>query len=1149
MPTLPGVRCPPWGVDLMMTVHKLSAGDGYTYLTRQVASADEPRAPGQSLADYYTARGNPPGVWVGGGAVTLGVEGMTVTETQMKALFGEGCHPNREAMLAAGADGRGTRLGAPYLRFAPTADGKRTRRAVAGYDLVFTPVKSASVLWALGGPGIRRSVEEAHHEAVRETLAWVERHAAFTRTGHAGIAQIDATGLVAATFDHRESRSGDPDLHTHVAMANKVCGVDGKWRALDARVLHSLGVAASERYNTRFEDALCCRLGVAFAERPGTEPGKRPVREIVGVPAALIEHFSKRRLAIEDRYAELLTDYRAEHGRDPNRSTQLQLAQQATLETREGKAPGRRLADQVSDWTAQAVSVVGTSGLTRLVEQTVGRGVRTVALDDAGLDDAGLEELAGQVVRTVAENRSTWTRWNAYAEAERVLRGHRFASAAARDQATEAVVHLATGDRFAIRIDEPELIREPTSLRRASDGESVFVVHGGERYTTSSILQAEESLVAAALTRADCVDPLVAEAALAVHESEGDVRLDHGQRALVGYLATYPVLLSLGIGPAGAGKTTAMRAYAAVLAADQRRLIPLASSAKAAQVLGEELGLRAENLHKFLHENRTTGTDPWFRLGPRDVVLVDEAGMAGTLQLAEIAALARQAGASVRLIGDPAQLASVEAGGALRLLESEVGGARLDHLHRFADPDEAAATLQLREGNPDALGFYLGRSRVQHGSREAMLEAAYDGWAADVRAGLTSVLVAMHGDDVRSLNARARAERVAGGQVEPDGVVLRDDNRAGTGDWVVTRSNLRGLTCHHGRDWVKNGDTWEVTRRHPDDSLTVRHLGHHGTLRLPAAYVADWVELAYGSTAHRSQGSTVDTAHALVTEEMTRESLYVASTRGRLNNRWYAATDELLDVTCDREPDPRVTTVDLLTGVLRRTAAEQAATTTIRETRREATSLPVLVSRYQHAWDLAAKAMLRSVAPATLPPDLSARLLRDPGTGRLATVLAATAGRGADPADILQAAASHDDLLAARSPALVLASRISDFPTALGVPRTTLQDQPLPWLPAPTVGHPDWDDYLAGRAALIASRADELGSLVAAYREQYRLVHLPVGDLGDPPADNTTQQSAYLHAEREQQTTTDIAKAAGRRPMPAPIPPPLQRQRGPHLTF
>ena len=758
---------------------------------------------------------------------TLGVEGTQVSEAQMRALFGEGCHPNRDAMLAAGATPAETRLGAAYLRFTEQrvgADGvaRPLRRPVAGYDLVFTPVKSASVLWALGGPEIRTQVEDAHHEAVRSTLAWIEQHAALTRTGHAGAAQVDTTGLVATAFDHRDSRSGDPDLHTHVAVANKVCGRDGKWRSLDARVLHSLGVAASERYNTRLEDELARRLGVRFEARPQTDPGKRPVREIVGVPPALLRHFSKRRAAIEDRYAELLSEYRSEHGRDPQRSTQLRLAQQATLETREGKAPGRTLAEQVSDWTEQALDVVGPHGLTQMVRGSVGRNIPTAELDDAQID-----VLARQVVLTVSEQRSTWTRWNAYAETERVLRGHRFPTAAARDAATERVVRRATSSHLAIRIEEPELVAEPTELRRDSDGQSVFLVHGGERYTTSRTLRAEESLLEAAVTRADSVDPLVAEAALALHESENGVRLDAGQRHLVEFLATYPAVLSVGIGPAGAGKTTAMRALAAVLAADGRRLVPLATSAKAAEVLGHELGVRAENVHKFLHETRRTeGADEWFRLGVGDVVLVDEASMANTLQIAEIVESAKAAGASVRLLGDPAQLASVEAGGALRLLEAEVGAAHLDELHRFVDPAEAAATLQLRAGDPTALSFYV--APMAESRRAVATRCSSRPTKAgpnDVRRGLASVLVAASSNDVRTLNARARVERVVNGQVEHDGVVLRDDNRAGVGDWIVTRSNLRGLTCHHGRDWVKNGDTWQVTRRHGDGSLSVRHLG------------------------------------------------------------------------------------------------------------------------------------------------------------------------------------------------------------------------------------------------------------------------------------------------------------------------------------
>jgi hypothetical protein len=280
----------------MMTLHKLHAADGYTYLTRQVAAGDERRSAGQELADYYTATGNPPGRWMGSGAQGLAAEGR-VTEAQMRALFGRGMHPDAEQIIALELAAGGTKQDAEkaaklgrsfpnYTTLAPRSDristriqgfrnehgreptkaersrleaeeARKGRHAVAGYDLVFTPVKSASLLWALGSAGTREQVEAAHHEAVVDTLAWLERETAFARIGDTGEAQIDTRGFIAAAFDHRDSRAGDPDLHTHVAISNKVRAVrdypDGRprWLSLDARVIHAAAVAASERYNTR----------------------------------------------------------------------------------------------------------------------------------------------------------------------------------------------------------------------------------------------------------------------------------------------------------------------------------------------------------------------------------------------------------------------------------------------------------------------------------------------------------------------------------------------------------------------------------------------------------------------------------------------------------------------------------------------------------------------------------------------------------------------------------------------------------------------------------------------------------------------------------------------------------------------------------
>ncbi|WP_278258255.1 MobF family relaxase [Nocardioides convexus] len=159
--------------------------------------------------------------------------------------------------------------------------------AVAGYDLTFSPVKSVSVLWAISDAKTAAVIERCHQAAIKDALDFIEAKALFTRRGTNGVRQVDVRGLVATAFTHRDSRAGDPDLHTHVAVANKVQTLDGKWLAIDGRPLHKAVVSASETYNTALERHLFDALGVRFDERPndidGGDARKRPVREIVGV--------------------------------------------------------------------------------------------------------------------------------------------------------------------------------------------------------------------------------------------------------------------------------------------------------------------------------------------------------------------------------------------------------------------------------------------------------------------------------------------------------------------------------------------------------------------------------------------------------------------------------------------------------------------------------------------------------------------------------------------------------------------------------------------------------------------------------------------------------------------------------------------------
>jgi conjugative relaxase-like TrwC/TraI family protein len=958
-----------------MTVHKLSAGDGYTYLTRQVAAGDHARRAGENLAGYYTATGNPPGRWLGSGCRELGVSG-TVSEAQMLALFGQGRHPDTDRILllerATGATEQqamaATRLGVPF-RHQTDAAG---RRPVAGYDLVFTPVKSVSLLWALGDPTVRDAVLESHHAAVADTLGWLEEHAAFTRTGKGGIAQVDTRGLTAAGFDHYDSRLGDPDLHTHVAVSNKVAtrqpGPDGRprWLALDGRALYHAGVAASERYNTRLEAGVAARLGVVFTERPDTpgRDGRRPVREVAGIPLHLISGFSGRRGQVEHRYGELAAGYRAEHGRDPDRGARIRLAQQATLETRRAKQPPRALADQLAAWRTRAARLLAgttsgdgdsdTSGVAvdELIASVIGHRVEPTVVT-GGL----LAAAADLVVETVQAERATWTRWNLVAEVERVTRGWRFPSSTDRDRVVEELLGLVTDPARVIRIQAPALVEEPEVLRRA-DGDPVFTPHAAERYTSPATLHAEQAILDAADQAATTgAPPDLVQQVLDVVQ-DGGPRLDPGQRRLVESFAGSDRRLVAGIGPAGSGKTTAMRAACAVWDADARRVIPLASSAKAADVLARELGRRAENLHKYLHElHQPPGAggdrDDFFRLRAGDVLLVDEAGMAGTHQLHTLLTHATAAGAVLRLVGDPQQLAAVEAGGVLRLLAQRPDTVQLAALHRFTDPAEVQATLALRNGDPAALEFYEQNDRVVAGAQETMVDAAFTGWRTDMAAGKASVLGAVSTQMATDLAARARRDRVAVGAVDPDGVKLADDTLAGVGDWVTTRRNNRLLQTNGGRDFVKNGDTWTVAHRFADGALSVVHRRHGGRVTLPAGYVAQFLELGYAVTAYRVQGDTVDTAHPVITEQTSREALYVLATRARDRTTLYVATDPPVDVATEHAPPEPRTARDVLEQVLANQTAELSATETIAATLAGETNLATQTARYGHAADTA----------------------------------------------------------------------------------------------------------------------------------------------------------------------------------------------------
>jgi ATP-dependent exoDNAse (exonuclease V) alpha subunit len=232
-----------------------------------------------------------------------------------------------------------------------------------------------------------------------------------------------------------------------------------------------------------------------------------------------------------------------------------------------------------------------------------------------------------------------------------------------------------------------------------------------------------------------------------------------------------------------------------------------------------------------------------------------------------------------------------------------------------------------------------------------METAAYDAWKSDIAQGQSSLLIAADNATVTRLNARVRLDRVSTNEVEPDGVVLHDDNHAGVGDEVVTRLNNRRLRINR-TTFVQNGDRWTVIRRWEDGSLTVQN-DDLETVTLPSAYVRESVELGYATTAHRAQGSTFDTAHLLVTEQLTRALLYVGMTRGRDGNHAYVATHAT--ATDMHEPTFEQTMQDILEAVLKDPGVERSAHEALRQELDNATRLDRLVPLHDYLSQIAAR--------------------------------------------------------------------------------------------------------------------------------------------------------------------------------------------------
>jgi conjugative relaxase-like TrwC/TraI family protein len=825
------------GRSMVADIAKLSVGRE-DYYVREVAGNRE---------EYLSGHGESPGRWLGRGAQALGQEGTATTEAFVRMFHGR--HPETGELL-----GR--------------AHGER---GLPAFDVVLRPTKSVSLLYGLGDARTAAQVLDAHHQATTEALGYLEDHVG-ARRGHGGCDHVPGNGLLAVGFDHRTSRAGDPLLHTHVIVANRVQGPDGRWTALDGRDLYRHRLAADAIYRGAYQRALTRSLGVAWSEadRWGN-------RELAGMPQDLLRVFSKRADAIDGEVERLQSEGRV---RTPKL---VKWAVHATRQAKRQDAPAA-LAER---WRAEAAQH-GLEDVPELLRRVLGRD-RHAADGPAGASQATDPTADPAVVAGVFDR----------------LAGPQGLTAQASTFARAEVI-AALGDQL-VGAGRGEL---EGLADRFLEERAVSVVAdrtlGERRWSTPELLEVEHALVAGALDRrgeqpARC-SPETVRTALGEHPTIGE-----DQAGMVRDLTLSPDGVRVVVGKAGTGKTYALGVARHAFALDGYRVLGAAPTGIAATSLEAEGFEEVATVDRLLHEldqdarghhaSRAAQPQETPVLDAGSVLVVDEAGMVGSRKLTRLLQHAQREGAKVVLVGDDRQLAAIDAGGGFRGLRVRLGASVLTENRRQSAAWEREALELVRDGQVDqAVQTYREHERMVPATSktELTLNLVRDWWQAHQDAesaersgepGGEAVILAYRRDEVDRLNTTCQHVMQLNGRLSTEALQV-GDRQMHVGDQVVCgRNDLRGLG-------VANGTRGHVTGLDVENRALTLRTEQGRQLTLPAAYLDGpvpegrrVVDLAYATTGHKAQGLTRWRALVRITGQEDANWLYVQLSRAKQDTR------------------------------------------------------------------------------------------------------------------------------------------------------------------------------------------------------------------------------------------------------------------------
>lgn len=741
-------------------------------------------------------------------------------------------------------------------------------------EMVVNTPKSLSIAAALH-PEVSAALDIAQADAVAEIRRWLGEHSV-TRIGPRGKQEIvPIQQLHTVAIVHHTSRAGDPHRHIHFQIGTRIWAGDA-WRGLDTAALfkqqgaiRALGTAVIAAHP---------HLAVVLDQHGLTlDPVTGEVTELQPYNALM----SKRSAQVQRNLAKFLAEWETAHpGQEPGPVVRARLETMAWDHQRPAKKP-TTLKDEAA-WRIELAEAGYTPNPARA------RQVAPVALDELRV-----QQIASRALDRCAAAASTWTVHSVQEHVTRIITeaGVRAAPEELRDLIT-ITTRLAVSDCLSVL--PPDMVQPE------------YVAH----LTTPHVVAVEMQLRERLTARATDGTGRVPDVTRLAHLHHLDPEQAQAAAAVAG---TDPLLIVEGA--AGAGKTTMLGAAIEAATADGRRTRIVTPTKKAADVAARELGVSADSVAKLVHEHgwRWNRDGVWSRLASGDAdpetgatytgpsaaaqlaqgerIVVDEAGMLDQDTALALLTVADEAGATLALVGDRAQLPAVGRGGVLDIA-AHVAGRVYDMttVHRFTDPEYAALTVQMRRGEHPALLFdrlhALGLIELHDGT-----EAVQDAIARDAQSG--DAITAATNDEAREVNERIREGRVRASLVDDHRTTTGSDGLSiGAGDLIQTRQNDSDVQ-------VANRQTWAVQSVGHDGTVWAKEHGtgrrRERTVRLPAEYVAEHTHLAYASTAYGVQGATVPASHTILSDALDASGVYVGMTRGRGTNRLHIVAADLDD--------------------------------------------------------------------------------------------------------------------------------------------------------------------------------------------------------------------------------------------------------------